>query len=169
MTPPIFGITGWKNSGKTTLTERLVAEFTERGLVVSTVKHAHHRFDIDTPGTDSHRHRMAGAREVALVSGTRWALMHELREEDEPGMMDIVPRLSPCDLILVEGYKREGHPKIECRRIGAREGRPIFENNDTIVAIASDHEVGETDLPVFSLNDVGAIADFIARMTGLAS
>ena len=110
---PVFGITGWKNSGKTTLVVRLVEEFTARGFRVSTVKHAHHAFDIDREGTDSHRHRVAGASEVALVSGRRWALMHELRDDDEPALGEILARLSPCDLVLIEGYKREAHAKIE--------------------------------------------------------
>ena len=116
MSTPVFGIGGWKNSGKTTLTERLVAEFTRRGLRLATVKHAHHDFDIDKEGTDSFRHRRAGAREVAIVSGRRWALMHELDGETEPTLDAIVARLSPADLILVEGFKRGSHPKIEVRR-----------------------------------------------------
>ena len=111
MSDAVFGITGWKNSGKTTLTERLVAEFTRRGFRVSTVKHAHHDFDIDREGADSYRHRLAGAAEVAIVSGRRWALMHELRGEDEPKLDEILARLAPCDLVLVEGYKREATPR----------------------------------------------------------
>ena len=158
---PVFGITGWKNCGKTTLMERLVVELTARGLVVSTVKHAHHAFDIDHEGTDSYRHRMAGAREVALVSGYRWALMHELRNEGEPDLADILPRLSPCDLVLIEGYKRERHPKIEVRRKEAVRGEPLFLQDDTIVALATDHPVEGTALPLFDLNAVTDIADFI--------
>lgn len=163
---PVFGVTGWKNSGKTTLMERLVTELTRRGLAVSTVKHAHHAFDIDREGTDSFRHRQAGATEVAIVSGARWALMHELRDADEPSMAEIVDRLSPCDLVLVEGYKAEAHPKIECRRVDAKEGRPIFEGNDTVVAIAADHPVEGVGRPVFDLNDIAAIADFVCAQTG---
>lgn len=159
----VFGITGWKNCGKTTLMERLVRELTDRGLVVSTVKHAHHAFDIDHEGTDSYRHRMAGAREVAIVSGYRWALMHELREEEEPDLADILPRLSPCDLVLIEGYKRERHPKIEVRRKEAVRGDPLFLQDDTIVAVAADHPVEGTALSVFDLNAVTDIADFIVR------
>ena len=116
MSQPVLGITGWKNSGKTTLTERLVRELTRRGWKISTVKHAHHAFDIDKEGTDSFRHRQAGAAEVAIVSGNRWALMHELRGEDEPRLEAILARLAPCDLVLIEGYKRESHPKIEARQ-----------------------------------------------------
>ena len=168
MSGRVFGITGWKNSGKTTLTERLVAEFTRRGLRVSTVKHAHHDFDIDREGTDSHRHRLAGAAEVAIVSGRRWALMHELRGEDEPKLDEILARLAPCDLILVEGYKREAHPKIETRRLDARDTSPLSATDPHIRAVAADHAVSGEQLPVFAIDDVAAIADFIAAETGLS-
>lgn len=162
MTRRVFGITGWKNSGKTTLTEKLVAEFVRRGLRVSTVKHAHHAFDIDKEGTDSFRHRAAGASEVAIVAASRWALMHELRGEDEPPLEHILARLAPCDLVLVEGYKREPHPKIEARRLGAKETTPLSPADPAIVAVAADHEQPGETLPVFALDDVEAIADFIA-------
>ena len=167
MSARVFGITGWKNSGKTTLTERLVGEFTRRGLRVSTVKHAHHDFDIDREGADSHRHRVAGAAEVAIVSGRRWALMHELRGEDEPTLEQILARLAPCDLILVEGYKRENHPKIETRRLEAKDTAPLTRNDPAIRAIAADHAVSGETIPVFSIDDIAAIADFIAGETGL--
>lgn len=157
----VFGITGWKNSGKTTLTERLVSEFVRRGRRVSTVKHAHHSFDIDTEGTDSFRHRAAGAGEVAIVSGNRWALMHELRDEAEPPLEAILVRLSPCDIVLVEGFKRDSHPKIECRRRQARDTAPLGPDIPNVVAIAADHAVADAARPVFSLDDVAAIADFI--------
>lgn len=163
----VFGITGWKNSGKTTLTERLVTEFTRRGASVSTVKHAHHAFDIDKEGTDSFRHRAAGAREVAIVSEGRWALMHELRDETEPSLDQILARLAECDLVLIEGYKREAHEKIETRRLGARDKAPLAPDDPAIVAIASDHAVEGTSLPVFDIDDVAAIADFISDRTGL--
>jgi molybdopterin-guanine dinucleotide biosynthesis adapter protein len=163
----VFGITGWKNSGKTTLTEKLVAAFTRRGLRVSTVKHAHHDFDIDREGADSHRHRLAGATEVAVVSGKRWALMHELRGEDEPKLEDILARLAPCDIVLVEGYKREDHPKIETRRLAARDAAPLTRVDPQVRAIASDHPVQGETVPVFRIDDVEAIADFIAGATGL--
>ncbi|MER9674356.1 molybdopterin-guanine dinucleotide biosynthesis protein B [Mesorhizobium sp. M0208] len=163
----IFGITGWKNSGKTTLTEKLVAELVRRGWKVSTVKHAHHDFDIDKPGADSFRHRQAGAMEVAVVSGRRWALMHELRGEDEPTLDAILSRLAPSDIVLVEGYKREAHKKIETRRLEAKDQTPLSAADPHIVAIASDfHIVGE-DLPAFDLDDTNSIADFIERATGL--
>ncbi len=167
MTQTVFGITGWKNSGKTTLVERLVSELTRRGYRVSTVKHAHHQFDIDKPGTDSHRHREAGAIEVALVSGYRWALMHELRGDDEPPLEAVLNRLSPCDLVLVEGYKREAHAKIEARRTGASKDAPLTPDDPAIVAIASDHEVSGESVPVLDLNDIPAITDFIVNHCGL--
>lgn len=167
MTLRVFGITGWKNSGKTTLTEKLVAELTRRGYRVSTVKHAHHAFDIDKDGTDSFRHRQAGAGEVAIVSGTRWALMHELRGEAEPQLNDILARLAPCDLVLIEGYKRASHPKIEVRRLQAKDRTPLSTSDPSIVAIAADHHVADTGLPVFGLDPVDPIADFIEETTGL--
>lgn len=168
MTQRVFGITGWKNSGKTTLTERLVAELVRRGRTVSTVKHAHHTFDIDHDGTDSFRHRAAGASEVAIVSGQRWALMHELRGADEPGLTDLLQRLSPCDIVLVEGYKRESHAKIEVRRVEAKSQEPLSAGNLTILAIAADHPVAGEALPVFDLDDVAGIADFIEAATAIA-
>ena len=167
MTPRVFGITGWKNSGKTTLTCKLVEEFTRRGFRVSTLKHAHHAFDVDHEGTDSHRHRQAGAGEVAIVSGRRWALMHELKEGPEPTMQEMLARLSPCDLVLVEGYKRENHPKIEVRRQAALDRTPLPDTGSSIRAIAADHAVDDAEVPVFSLDDVTAIADMIALETGL--
>ncbi len=167
MTHRVFGVTGWKNSGKTTLTERLVAELTQRGWTVSTVKHAHHAFDIDQPGTDSFRHRVSGASEVAIVSGARWALMHELRGDLEPDLESILGRMSPCDLVLIEGYKRESHKKIEVRRLEAKSREPLAPSDPNIVAIAADHPQGETGLPVFTLDDLAAIADFVETHSGL--
>jgi molybdopterin-guanine dinucleotide biosynthesis protein B len=165
----VFGLAGWKNSGKTTMTERLVAELTRRGWTIATVKHAHHDADVDHEGTDSFRHRRAGAREVALVTGRRWALMHELGDELEPSLTEILARLSPCDLVLVEGYKREAHAKLELRRKGAKEEAPLAPGDSSIVAIAADVPVLEAGIPVFHLDDIGAIADFIERATGLVS
>ena len=156
----IFGVTGWKNSGKTGLMERLITEFTARGLTVSSIKHAHHSFDIDHPGRDSYRHRDAGARQVLLASRNRWALMHELRDEDEPNLGDLLKQLSPVDLVLIEGYKRDHHPKIEAHR--KETGQPLIAPEDeTIVAVASDTSVA-IDRPVLDLNDL-AIANFIAQ------
>lgn len=163
----VFGITGWKNSGKTTLTEKLVAELVRRGWKVSTVKHAHHDFDIDKPGADSFRHRQAGAMEVAIVSGRRWALMHELRNEDEPTLDAILERLAPSDIVLVEGYKREGHKKIETRRLEAKDQTPLAATDPNIVGIAADFAAEGESLPMFDLDDVHSIADFIEGATGL--
>jgi molybdopterin-guanine dinucleotide biosynthesis protein B len=167
MTQRIFGITGWKNSGKTTLTEKLVAELVRRGWRVSTVKHAHHDFDIDKPGADSYRHRQAGATEVAIVSGRRWAVMHELRDEEEPPLAAILERMAPADIVIVEGYKREAHRKIEARRSEAKNREPLSPSDPNIVAVAADSaQPGET-LPVFDLDAVAAIADFVERESGL--
>jgi molybdopterin-guanine dinucleotide biosynthesis protein MobB len=161
----LYGVTGWKNAGKTTLMERLVTEITGRGFSVSTVKHAHHDTDVDQPGRDSHRHRQAGASQVMLASPHRWALMTELRDAPEPPLSDLLARLDPVDLVLVEGYKREAHPKVEAWR--TENGKPPLANrNDTIRAIAADAPV-ETGLPVLDLNDTVAIADFILREVGL--
>ncbi len=167
MSPRIFGVVGWKNSGKTTLTERLVGELVSRGHTVSTVKHAHHAFDIDHEHTDSYRHRMAGAGEVALVSSRRWALMHESREGEEPSLGEILDRLAPCDIVIIEGYKRENHAMIETRRRGARETTPMTAINPNIVAIAADRPVAGESLPVFALDDIAAIADFVEIHTGI--
>ncbi len=157
----IIGITGWKNSGKTTLTEKLVAELVRRGFRIATVKHAHHEFDIDHEGRDSYRHRKAGASEVAIVSSRRWALIHELEGESEPPLQEVLARLSPCDLVIVEGYKREGHRKIEVRRKDAKDVTPLARSDSSIIAIASDTRNTETALPVFDVDDAAAIADFI--------
>lgn len=165
MSPGIFGIVGWKNSGKTTLTERLVAELVARGHRVSTVKHAHHAFDIDHENTDSYRHRMAGAGEVAIVSERRWALMHESRDGNEPPLADILARLAPCDIVIIEGYKREDHPMIEARRMDARDTAPMTATNPNIVAIAADHAIPGESLPVFALDDIATIADFVEACT----
>ncbi len=166
-TPRIFGISGWKNSGKTGLAVRLVEEFTRRGYRISTIKHAHHDFDIDKVGADSYRHRQAGAHEVALVSGTRYAIMHELRGAAEPSLEEVIARLVPCDLVLIEGYKREPVPKIEARRLEAKNREPLAPHDPHIVAIAADHPVTDSGLPVFDLDDTTSIADFVARITGL--
>lgn len=169
MTQRVFGVTGWKNSGKTTLVERLVRELVARGYRVATVKHAHHSFDIDHEGTDSFRHRSAGAGEVAIVSGRRWAIMHELADaEAEPDLETVLEKLSPCDVVIVEGYKRAEHPKIEVRRREARDTASLASANPAIVAIASDFPVDGHELPVFDLNDVGKIADFIENLCCLA-
>ncbi len=158
---PIIGVVGWKNSGKTTLVERLVAEFTRRGLRVATVKHAHHAFQIDDGDTDSARHRRAGAAQVAIVSGARWAIVEELRGQPEPRLEEVIARLRPCDLIIVEGYKRAPFPKIEIRRSGAVDKRLLAVDDLHVVAIAADHAIEDTALPVFGLDEIANIADFI--------
>ena len=161
----IFGITGYKNAGKTGLMERLVTEITGRGFTVSTVKHAHHSFDVDHPGKDSFRHRQAGASQVLLSSRNRWALMTELRGADEASLDDLLAQLSPVDLVLVEGYKRDRHPKIEAYR--GETGHPLIALGDeTIKAVASDTALDVTQ-PLFDLNDTKAIADFILAEVGL--
>jgi molybdopterin-guanine dinucleotide biosynthesis protein B len=163
MKGPVVGIAGWKNSGKTTLVERLVAELTRRGLRVATVKHAHHDAEVDREGTDSFRHREAGAIEVALVTGARWAIVHELRGETEPSLAQILQRLSPSDLVIVEGYKREAIPKIEVRRREAAREEPMAPNDPHVIAIAADYSVDSPRVPSFQINDIDGIADFIVR------
>tara|TARA_R110002072_G_scaffold30387_4_gene94971 strand:- start:1653 stop:2144 length:492 start_codon:yes stop_codon:yes gene_type:complete len=161
----IYGVVGWKNAGKTGLMERLVTEITARGISVSTVKHAHHSFDVDHAGKDSHRHRVAGATEVLLSSRNRVAIMHELRDAVEPTLEALLDRLNPVDLVLIEGYKRDAHPKIEAHR--AETGNPLIApGDDTIRAVASDVPL-DLDRPVFDLNDTTAIADFILAEVGM--
>ncbi|TRD20714.1 molybdopterin-guanine dinucleotide biosynthesis protein B [Palleronia caenipelagi] len=162
----VYGVTGWKNAGKTGLMTRLVAEFRGRGLSVSTLKHAHHRFDMDHPGKDSYRHREAGAHQVLLASGHRWALMTELNDAPEPSLAELLAQLAPVDLVLIEGWKRDSHPKVEAWREGT--GHPLIAPGDpTIRAVAAKGATGLTDRPVLDLDDTPAIADFIARELGL--
>jgi molybdopterin-guanine dinucleotide biosynthesis protein B len=156
----VFGVTGWKNAGKTTLVERLVAEFVQRGWRVSTIKHAHHDVDIDQPGRDSFRHRVAGATEVAVVGGLRYAIM---REQAEPSLAEVLARLAPADLILIEGYKREAHPKIE---VCGSEAPSLAAADPNVVAIAADTQPAEAQLPWFKRDDITGIADFIAGRAG---
>lgn len=163
----VFGLAGWSGSGKTTLLVRLIPELTKRGIRVSTIKHAHHRFDVDRPGKDSYRHREAGATEVLVASGRRWALMHELRSEPEPDLDALLTKLSPVDLVIVEGFKAHAHDKLEIWRAETGE-RFIHPEDPRVVAIATDAPVPEVPLPRFDLQDVPAIADFIVEHTGLA-
>jgi molybdopterin-guanine dinucleotide biosynthesis protein MobB len=161
----IYGIVGYKNAGKTGLMERLVTEITGRGFSVSTLKHAHHSFDVDHLGKDSYRHRAAGAHQVLLSSRARWALMTEMRGADEPPLAALLQRLDPVDLVLVEGYKRDAHPKVEAFR--EEPGNPLIATGDTTIrAVASDTTL-TLDRPVFDLNDTAAIADFILTEVGL--
>src|SRR5262245_4173068 len=168
MTRRVLGIAGFKNTGKTTLVTRLVAELTRRGFRISTVKHAHHSFDIDHEGRDSYHHREAGAREVAVVSRYRWALMHELdgTETDEPRLYDILDKLEPCDLVLVEGYKRDrNHPKIEIRDV--RQDSPRLVDDPTVIAVAANGAVENAGVPVFDRDDIAGLADFVVAWAEL--
>ena len=165
---PVIGIAGWKKSGKTTLVERLVGEFTRRGLKVATVKHAHHDFQIDEAETDSARHRRAGASQVAVVSAKRWALIAELEGAPEPELAEVVGWLEPCDLVIVEGYKWAPIPKLETRRREALGSQPLVEADANVIAIAADHAADGAGRPVFALDDIAAIADFIAVSLGVA-
>ncbi len=158
---PILGIAGWKKSGKTTLTVRLVEEFTRRGFRVATIKHAHHTFQIDDADTDSARHRRAGARQVAVVSRERYAIVTELREEPEPDFADVVAHLAPADLIIVEGYKSAPIAKIEARRAASQTRSPLALDDALVFAIASDHPTDAQGLPVFALDDIGGLADLV--------
>ncbi len=163
----VIGIAGWKNSGKTTLATRLIAELTRRGCRVASVKHAHHDADIDHEGTDTYRHRTAGAFEVALVTGARWAILHELGEETEPSLAETLARLSPADIVVVEGYKRETIAKIEVRRQQAAQTEPMAPNDPNVIAVAADRADDRSAVPVFDLDDIAAIADFISDHFGL--
>ena len=160
----VYGVIGWKNSGKTSLMERLVAEITGRGFSVSTVKHVHHTVDLDQPGKDTFRHRQAGAREVVLASADRLAILVEHRGP-EPELPAVLARMAPVDLILVEGYKRDAHPKVEVWR--AETGHPLIQPGDSLVrAVATDAAL-TLPVPVLDLNDTTAVADFILREVGL--
>ncbi|MEM8597825.1 MAG: molybdopterin-guanine dinucleotide biosynthesis protein B [Pseudomonadota bacterium] len=173
----VYGVVGWKNAGKTTLVERLVAEIAGRGFSVSTLKHTHHGVDVDRPGKDSHRHRAAGAHQVILASSARWALMTELRGAAEATLDALIARLDPVDLVIVEGYKRDRHPKIEAWR--AETGQPLIALDDpTIRAVATNAApevraeafgAATARLPVLPLDDVAAVADFLLADAGLAA
>ncbi len=162
----IFGLAGWSGSGKTTLTSRLLPELIGRGLTVSTMKHAHHSFDIDQPGKDSYVHRMAGASEVLVASASRWALMHEHRGAPEPSADALIRHMTPVDLLLIEGFKREPHPKLEIYR--QANGKPLLHPDDPhIVAVASDVPLPQSPLPVLSIDDIAGIAAFVISHCGL--
>lgn len=160
MTMKIFGLAGWSGSGKTTLIVKLIPEFVSRGLTVSTMKHAHHKFDIDVPGKDSYEHRQAGASEVMISASQRWALMHEVGDIDEPSVDELIAHMSPVDLLLVEGFKWHSHPKMEIHR--PMIGKPLLQKDDPeIIAVASDEALAGLSVPMLDLNDVDGIADFI--------
>jgi len=161
----IFGLAGWSGSGKTTLMTLLIPELVSRGITVSTLKHAHQSFDIDQPGKDSWRHRQAGATEVMISSPNRWALMHELRGASEPSLDELVRRMSPVDLLLIEGFKHHPHPKIEVYRPSL--GKPLLHPEDPfVVALASEERLAGLALPWLPLPDVSAIATFILDCEG---
>lgn len=164
---PVIGIAGWKKSGKTTLTIRLVEEMVRRGFSVATVKHAHHKFQIDDSGADSARHRRAGASQVAVVSPERWALIRELGGAPEPDVADVLAMLDPCDLVVVEGYKSAPIAKIEARRKASFTDRPLAPDDPLVVAIAADHETEGHGRPVYALDDIGGLADLVERHLGL--
>jgi molybdopterin-guanine dinucleotide biosynthesis adapter protein len=156
----LIGLAGWSGAGKTTLMTRAIPVLVARGLRVSTIKHAHHGFDVDIPGKDSHAHRQAGASEVFVTSARRWAHIHELRGKAEPSLKDIFPRMTPVDLVIVEGFKREPHPKLEIYR--AAIGKPLLQPDDNwIVALASDGPVPDSRVPVLSLDDIEKIVDVL--------
>lgn len=163
---PLFGIAGWSNSGKTTLIEKLATHFSGEGLRVATIKHTHHKFDIDVPGSDTARHRAAGATETAIVSGSRIAFIEEIDSAGEPTLEAVANRLRPADIILVEGYKSANIPKIEVRRAAAAPEKLLSSLDPLVLAIAADHEVDAHGKPVFDLNDIGNIAALIVRTVG---
>ena len=156
----IIGLAGWSGSGKTTLVTKVIPVLVGRGLTVTTVKHAHHEFDTDQPGKDSWLHRAAGASEVAIVSGRRWAMVHELRGETEPLLIDMLTKLSPVDLVIVEGFKRQSYPKLEVYR--AAVGKPLLHpDDDCIVAVATDAPLPQAQVPVLMLDDIEGIANVL--------
>ncbi len=155
----VIGIVGWKNSGKTTLASALIRELSARGLTVNSIKHAHHGVDVDQPGTDSYQHREAGAQEVILAGGQRFAIMHELRGAEEPTMEELLARLGPCDWVVVEGFKTHNHPKIEVHRQDSPRA-PLFLKDPGIIAVAADY-APDFNGPVFDPNDIAGIADFV--------
>lgn len=162
----VFGLTGWSGSGKTTLMVKLLPELIGRGLTVSTMKHTHHRFDLDQEGKDSYEHRRAGASEVLVSSSKRWALMHELRDEPEPDMDELIKQVTPVDLLLIEGFKDHRYDKLEVYR--EANGKPLRARDDKdVIAVACDTSIEGLDIPVINLNDIAAIADFIVGRCGL--
>lgn len=158
----ILGIVGWSGSGKTTLIIKLIPELNRRGLKIATLKHAHHHFDVDKPGKDSYEHRKAGASEVIVSSALRWAQMHEVGDGTEATLADLLKRLSPCDVVLVEGFKTDRHPKLEVFRQETQK-TPLYPGDDRIVAVASDRSLPDAGVPVVDLNNVAAVADLVCR------
>lgn len=163
----VIGIAGWKNSGKTTLATRLVSALVERGFAVATVKHAHHAFRIDDGATDSARHRRAGAGQVAIVSAERWAIVRELAGRAEPELEEMLARLEPCDIVVVEGYKRAPIAKIEVRRRAAGNVAGLADADPHVIAIAADHAIPQARVPVLDLDDIDAIVQLVLEHGGL--
>ena len=162
----VFGLAGWSGSGKTTLIKRLIPVLTDRGISVSTIKHAHHSFDIDEPGKDSFEHRLAGAEEVLISSENRWAIIHENKGFMEPELSDLLSKLSPVNLVLVEGFKNLKFQKLEIYREANK--KPLLQKNDTnICAVVSDIGLTNIEVPVFGLDDIKTISEFIMQNTGL--
>lgn len=163
---PLLGVAGWSNAGKTTLIEKLTQHFAAQGLRIATIKHTHHKFDIDQPQSDTARHRRAGAAETAIVSGTRVAFIEEIEARGEPSLEDIAERLRPADLIFVEGYKSAAIPKIEVRRAAVAAERLLAASDPLVIAIAADHEIDGHGRPVFTLDDIGGLANLIEEHLG---
>jgi molybdopterin-guanine dinucleotide biosynthesis adapter protein len=164
----VIGVAGFKNSGKTTLVEKLVRHLTAQGYKISTIKHAHHSFDIDHEGRDSFRHRKAGASQVAVISKERTAVIHELRGQEPPSLQQVLTQLEPCDLVIVEGYKRDTHDKIEVRNVDL--DHPTLASDDpTVIAIAANGPVTHASVPVFDRDDVAALASFILSRFAIVS
>lgn len=163
---PMIGIAGWSNSGKTTLIEKLTRHFTLQGLRVATIKHTHHKFDIDKPGSDTTRHRQAGAAETAIVSGSRFAVIEEIETRGEPALSEIAARLKPADIIFVEGYKSAAIPKIEVRRAAVAAEKLLAAGDPLVIAIAADYELDGHGKPVFSLDDIAGIAGLVEETCG---
>ena len=170
MKPLLFGITGWKNSGKTTLAAGLIRELVRRGYSVTALKHAHESFDIDQPGRDFFKLREAGAQRVVLSSPKRWAVIHELHGTPEAQFQELLSEAGPSDLVLIEGFKNEAFPKLEIRRNGATSREPLVAKIPQVVAIASDRpEQEQENLPIFHIDDVASIADFVITYLKMAS
>lgn len=163
---PVIGICGWKGSGKTTLCVRLIEEFVKRGLKVSSIKHSDHDFHFGSEETDSEKHRMAGAHQVALVGTTQWAITQSFKNEQEPRFEEVLAKLSEANLVIVEGYKKIPIPKIETRRLQQKEKNMLWKNDNTIMAIAADYKIPETTKPIFPLDAITSIADFIEHAIG---
>ena len=165
-TTPMLGVAGWSNSGKTTLIEKLTKHFSDCGLRVATIKHTHHKFDIDKPGSDTTRHRTAGAAETAIVSGTRFAVIEEIETRGEPSLDEVAARLKAADIIFVEGYKSSAIPKIEVRRAAVANERILASSDPLVIAIAADYELDGHGTPVFALDDITGLATLVEETCG---